>query len=92
MIEQSLTASKLLVDEVMRIPYAMAKDGLMFKTFEKVSVNAVPINGVLFQGVWASVLALSGSFDTLTDYVIFGSWIFYGLTTSAVFIQGMFPV
>lgn len=69
-----------------RIPYAMAKDGLMFQTFEKVSVNAVPINGVLFQGVWASVLALSGSFDTLTDYVIFGSWIFYALITSSIFV------
>lgn len=69
-----------------RIPFAMAKDGMMFDTFKKVSVNAVPINGVLFQGVWASVLALSGSFDTLTDYVIFGSWIFYALITSSVFI------
>ena len=69
-----------------RIPYAMAKDGMMIQTFEKLSVNAVPINGVIFQGVWASVLALSGSFDTLTDYVIFGSWIFYGLITSSIFI------
>ena len=32
------------------------------------------------------MLALSGSFDTLTDYVVFGSWIFYGLTTASVFI------
>lgn len=69
-----------------RIPYAMAKDGLMLKAFEKLSVNAVPLNGVLFQGVWASVLALSGSFDTLTDYVVFGSWIFYALITSSIFV------
>ena len=69
-----------------RIPYAMAKDGLMFKPFEKLSVNSIPINGVLFQGVWASILALSGSFDALTDYVVFGSWIFYALITSSIFI------
>ena len=69
-----------------RIPYAMAKDGLMFKRFERLSVNAVPVNGVIFQGVWASILALSGSFDTLTDYVVFGSWIFYALITSSIFI------
>jgi APA family basic amino acid/polyamine antiporter len=29
---------------------------------------------------------LSGSFDTLTDYVVFGSWIFYALATSSVFV------
>ncbi len=69
-----------------RIPYAMAKDGLMFKPFSKLSVNSVPINGVLFQGVWASILAMSGSFDALTDYVIFGSWIFYALITSSIFV------
>ncbi len=69
-----------------RIPYAMAQDGMMFQTFGKVSVNSVPVNAVLFQGVWASILALSGSFDTLTDYVIFGSWIFYALITSTIFI------
>jgi APA family basic amino acid/polyamine antiporter len=69
-----------------RIPYAMAQDGMMFKVFDRLSVNAVPVNGVLFQGVWASILALSGSFDTLTDYVIFGSWIFYALIGSSIFV------
>lgn len=69
-----------------RIPYAMAKDGMLFKPFERLSINSVPINGVLFQGVWATVLALSGSFDTLTDYVIFGSWIFYALIGSSIFV------
>jgi APA family basic amino acid/polyamine antiporter len=32
------------------------------------------------------VLVLSGSFDTLTDYVIFAAWIFYSLNTASVFI------
>ena len=69
-----------------RVPYAMANDGLMFKSFGKLSVNHVPVTAVLMQGVWACILALSGSFDTLTDYVIFGSWIFYALVTSSIFI------
>ena len=69
-----------------RVPYAMAKDGMMFSSFAKLSVNAVPVNSILFQGVWASILALSGSFDTLTDYVIFGSWIFYAMVGSSIFV------
>ncbi len=69
-----------------RVPYAMAKDGMMFSPFAKLSVNAVPVNSILFQGVWASILALSGSFDTLTDYVVFGSWIFYAMVASSIFV------
>ncbi len=69
-----------------RVPYAMAKDGLMFSTFGKLSVNQVPVSSVIMMGVISSILALTGSFDTLTDYVIFGSWIFYALVTSSIFI------
>ncbi|GIU82833.1 MAG: amino acid permease [Acidobacteria bacterium] len=70
-----------------RVPFAMARDGLMFESFGKLSQSTkVPIVAIIFQGVWASLLALSGSFDTLTDYVIFGSWIFYALVTSSVFV------
>jgi len=69
-----------------RVPYAMAKDGTMFKTFGKLSVNSVPVSAVIMMGVLSTVLALSGSFDTLTDYVVFGSWIFYALVTSSIFI------
>ncbi|MCA1608711.1 MAG: amino acid permease, partial [Acidobacteria bacterium] len=69
-----------------RVPYAMAQDGLMFRSFGELSINAVPTNAVLFQGVWASILALSGSFDTLTDYAVFGAWIFYALITFSIFV------
>jgi basic amino acid/polyamine antiporter, APA family len=70
-----------------RVPYAMAKDGVMFEQMGKLSAkNKVPVTALIVQGIWAAVLALSGSFDTLTDYVIFGSWIFYALATSTVFV------
>ena len=70
-----------------RVPYAMAKDGLMFESFGRLSEKTrVPVYALIFQGVWGSLLALSGSFDTLTDYVVFGSWIFYALVTSSVFV------
>jgi APA family basic amino acid/polyamine antiporter len=70
-----------------RVPYAMARDGLMFEPMGRLSSGTrVPVIALVVQGVWASLLALSGSFDTLTDYVIFGSWIFYALATSSVFV------
>jgi APA family basic amino acid/polyamine antiporter len=70
-----------------RVPYAMAQDGLFFRSLARLSPRTrVPVGAILVQGVWACILALSGSYDTLTDYVIFGSWIFYGLATASVFI------
>lgn len=70
-----------------RVPYAMAQDGLFLDKLSNLSKSTrVPIGALIAQGVWASILTLSGSFDTLTDYVIFGSWIFYGLATASVFI------
>ncbi|CAN5545086.1 amino acid permease [soil metagenome] len=70
-----------------RVPYAMAQDGLMFKSLGKLSEGTrVPVMALIVQGIWACLLALSGSFDTLTDYVIFGSWIFYALATSTIFV------
>jgi APA family basic amino acid/polyamine antiporter len=69
-----------------RVPYAMARDGLMFESFGKLNSARVPVGALIIQCVWACILALSGSFDTLTDYVIFGSWIFYTLVTASVFV------
>lgn len=70
-----------------RVPYAMARDRMFFDRLARLSPRThVPIGALILQGFWACILALSGSFDTLTDYVIFGSWIFYGLTTASVFV------
>jgi APA family basic amino acid/polyamine antiporter len=70
-----------------RIPFAMARDGLFFRRLAEISPRShVPVNALLVQAVWASVLTLSGTFDTLTDSVIFASWLFYGLATATVFV------
>jgi APA family basic amino acid/polyamine antiporter len=70
-----------------RIPFAMARDGLFFKSLVRLSPRTnVPIRAILAQAAWASVLALSGSYDALTDSVIFSSWLFYGLMTAALFV------
>lgn len=70
-----------------RIPFAMARDGLFFRQLGIVhSKTKTPVTAVVVQGVWASALALSGSFDQLTDYVVFSSWIFYALVTASLFV------
>jgi APA family basic amino acid/polyamine antiporter len=46
----------------------------------------VPVWSIVVQAIWSCLLALSGTYDQLTDYVIFASWIFYGLVTSSVFV------
>jgi len=70
-----------------RIPYALAKDGLTFKSLAQVSPRThVPIRSLVVQGIWACVLALSGSFDTLTDYAIFALTLFYALVAGSIFI------
>ena len=69
-----------------RVTYAMAHDGLFPKSLAHVSKRThVPVRVLLVQGVWASVLALSGSYDTLTDYVIFVNWMFFGLVIVSIF-------
>jgi APA family basic amino acid/polyamine antiporter len=70
-----------------RIPYAMAEEGQLPAALGKLSERSrVPILALALQGSWAAILAISGTYDTITDYVIFGSWIFYGLTAGSVFI------
>jgi APA family basic amino acid/polyamine antiporter len=70
-----------------RVPYAMAQDRLFFRSLSKVSPRThVPIGALIAQAIWACILTLSGSFDALTDYAIFGLWIFYALVTASVFV------
>lgn len=70
-----------------RVPFAMARDGLFWRRLCRVSEHThVPIWSIMVQAVIASLLALWGSFDQLTDYVVVAAWIFYALTSSTIFI------
>ncbi len=66
--------------------FAMAQDNLFFKSAGLLNKNNTPQNSLIWQGVWASVLVLSGTFDQLTDMIIFAVFIFYGATSLGVFI------
>ncbi len=69
-----------------RTYYAMAKENLFFPSVANLNKHNVPANSLFYQGVWASVLVLSGSFDQLTDMVIFAMFIYYGSTAFGVFV------
>ena len=66
--------------------YAMAHENLFFKSAGVLNKANAPANSLFYQGIWASVLVLSGTFDQLTDMIIFAVFIFYGATSLAVFI------
>ena len=70
-----------------RVPYAMARDRLFFKGLAKVSPRThVPIRSLVVLGIWSSVLALSGSYDQLTDAAVFALTLFYAFVAGSVFI------
>ena len=69
-----------------RVYYAMAKEGLFFKKAALLNEASVPGNSLLYQCIWACILVLSGTFDQLTDMIIFAVFVFYGATALGVFI------
>jgi basic amino acid/polyamine antiporter, APA family len=71
-----------------RVYFAMAKDKLFFSGFARVHPKyKTPGRSLLIQGVWASLLTLTGTYDQLFTYVIFAGWIFFALGAVAVFIM-----
>ncbi len=70
-----------------RVPFAQAQDGLFFRRFARVHPRfQTPSFAIVFQGLWAAVLVLSGSYETLYSYSIVAAWIFYTLSVAAVFV------
>jgi APA family basic amino acid/polyamine antiporter len=79
-----------------RAYYAMARDGLFFRSVAQLNDAKVPAWGLVWQGVWASFLVLPRTYNATTgaygnlysnllDYVISAALIFYILTIAAVF-------
>jgi basic amino acid/polyamine antiporter, APA family len=70
-----------------RVPFAMARDGLFFGGLSKLNeTSSVPSNAIWFQGIWACVIALSGTFDQITTSVIFAVWVFTALVGTSLFV------
>ncbi|NTW33016.1 MAG: amino acid permease [Bacteroidetes bacterium] len=78
-----------------RIYFAMAKEGMFFKSMATThKKHKTPHVSLAVQCVWACVLVISGTFDQLTDMLIFAAFIFYGAGALGLFvlkIKGLYP-
>lgn len=69
-----------------RVYFAMAREKLFFRKLGEIHPRYLtPGPSLIVQGIWASLLVLSGTFDQLTDMLIFVSWVFYALGALSVF-------
>lgn len=70
-----------------RVYYAMAKDGLFFRSLSRVHPRfGTPTLAIWAAGIWSAILAASGTFEQLLTYVVFIGWIFYALAAASVFV------
>jgi APA family basic amino acid/polyamine antiporter len=69
-----------------RVYYAMAKDGLFFRSVGWVHRGTrAPAAAIALQGIFAIVIALSGRYEQILNYVVSVDWIFFGLTAASLF-------
>jgi basic amino acid/polyamine antiporter, APA family len=70
-----------------RVYYAMAADGVFVPALARVHPRfQTPGAAIIVQSVWSCLLALSGTYDRLLNYVVFADWIFFGLTVATVLV------
>lgn len=70
-----------------RVYFAMARDGLFFRSVAWLDPRRrVPIVAILLQGVWAIVIALSGRYEQILNYVVSMDFLFFGLTATCLFV------
>ncbi|MGA3244421.1 MAG: amino acid permease [Bacteroidota bacterium] len=70
-----------------RSMYAAGADSTFAPSFGKIHPRfRTPYVTLIALGVWSALLTLSGSYDQIASYVIFGSWMFYGLTALSVIV------
>jgi APA family basic amino acid/polyamine antiporter len=69
-----------------RVYYAMALDGVFFGSAGKLNKNQVPQNALIMQCIWSCLLAFSGTYGDLLNYIMFAVMLFYILTVGGIFI------
>lgn len=70
-----------------RVYFAMANDGLFFRSVARISRRTrVPVVAIVLQSIWTMVIALSGRYEQILNYVVSMDFIFFGLTASTLFV------
>jgi basic amino acid/polyamine antiporter, APA family len=70
-----------------RVYYAMARDGVFFKAVGRLSERTrVPVLAIILQGAWAAIVAMTGRYEQILNYVVTIDVLFFGLTGAALFI------
>jgi APA family basic amino acid/polyamine antiporter len=70
-----------------RVYYAMARDGVFFKAVGRLSERTrVPVVAIILQGAWAALVAMTGRYEQILNYVVTIDVLFFGLTGAALFI------
>ena len=70
-----------------RVYFAMARDGMFFNVFGQVHpTTGAPVAAIALQGLVAMIIAVSGRYDQILNYVVSVDFIFYGLTACCVFL------
>ncbi len=70
-----------------RVYYAMARDGVFFKAVGRLSERTrVPVVAIILQGAWAAIVAITGRYEQILNYVVTIDVLFFGLTGAALFV------
>lgn len=70
-----------------RVYYAMASDRLFFRAVGSISPRTqVPVVAIVLQSIWTIVIALTGRYDQILNYVVSMDFIFFGLTACTIFV------
>lgn len=70
-----------------RVYFAMADDGLFFRAVAWLNPRTrVPVVAIVLQSVWTMVIALSGRYEQILNYVIAMDFLFFGLTATTIFV------
>ncbi len=70
-----------------RVYYAMARDGVFFKAVGRLSTRTrVPVVAIILQGAWAAIVAMTGRYEQILNYVVTIDVLFFGLTGATLFV------